>query len=283
MNDDTVNAPGGETPDQQGAAPFSMGEIPDSATETRVEPKVEPLSFTDKVIGVYSDPSPTFENLKQAGPRATDWVIPMTLLIVVVVIATVVKFSNPDMLAEMQKQQEEQMQKMVDEGKMTQEQADQALENMGGMGSGVMMAFSVVGVVIGTPIMFLLIALFYWLVLRFVFKGSATYYLVFAALSLVVYISILDTLISLLLGFVTGNAMATFSPALFMEPDLGSTTFKLLSAINPIQIWANVVLAIGFAKIAEVSNVKSYILVFGSWIAVILIGVFVGSMMGFGG
>ena len=56
---------------------------------------VESLGVTDQFIGILSEPSETFENVRQAGPRTKDWLVPMIILVVIIMAGTVLKFSNP--------------------------------------------------------------------------------------------------------------------------------------------------------------------------------------------
>jgi hypothetical protein len=274
MTDEPTNS----TPEQDEPTPaaenFSMGEVDEAVEVKPLEPEVPPMSISDKMIGIYSDPEPVYTNVKLAGPRATDWLIPMGLFIVAMALVMFIKFSNPAFVDEIQKQQMEAMQDKVDSGDMSEEQANAAMDALGSMGATIMMISTIVGVVIGIPIVYLLVALICWLFLKFAFKGSATFYLVFVAIALVSYILVLDQLLALLLSYITGNQFASFSPALFMETDLKSSAFKLMSSLNPITIWALFVLSIGFAKVSEISKGKTYALVFGIWIIVVVFSAF---------
>lgn len=278
MTDDATNTTPSE---EEEPKPFTMGEVSEAeavpATAEAVhEPEVEPLSLTDRMMGVYTDPEPTFENLKQAGPRATDWLVPLLLMLVVTLIVSLIKFDDPEVRREIMRQQEQRMEAAVEDGSMTQEQADAAMDQMSNMG-GLFKIISVAGIVVGTPIMFLLIALFHWLVTRFAFKGTATFYLTFTALCLTAYITMLEPLMTLILGFATGNPFASLSPGLFFEHDATNKLYLAMSALKPISLWGYAVFAIALTKIGEISKAKAYGLVFGTWLIITVLSVAFGS------
>jgi len=282
MNDDTTNNQPPEdpvNPQEESAEEYSMAEVKEAEAEELV-PEVPRMSITDKIIGVYTEPEPVFENVKEAGPRAGDWLLPIGLFMVVMIIMTLIRFSDPAFLSEIANKQAEALQEKVDSGDMTQEQADMALDQIEGMGGTIMMIGSAVGILFVMPIIFLAMAFIYWLFLKFAFKGSATFHLVFAAIGLVAYISILDPLISFILSYITGNVFATFSPTMFMEADLQSTLYRFMSALNPITIWATYVLGVGFSKIAEIPKTKALALTFGLWAVYVVVNGFTGALSG---
>ena len=94
--------------------------------------EIEELSHTDKIVGVISEPSNLFSKLAFLSTKATDWLLPLFLLIIVAIVSTFIYMSNPEIKLEMQQQQEkamrEQFQKMVESGQMTQQQVDEQLD-----------------------------------------------------------------------------------------------------------------------------------------------------------
>ncbi|NOY06907.1 MAG: YIP1 family protein [Chlorobi bacterium] len=246
-------------------------------------PTVEPMSISDQFVGVLSEPGAMFENIRQAGPRTSDWLVPLGVMILVLVVVRLVQMNNPDFsdqLLQIQRQtMEERFAQEIEAGKMTREQADKAMEtaeklmNMGSI-------FSIIGIIIFVPIVFFIMALIYWLLLKFGFKSDVSYKMVLSAYGPVNYIGAIEQILGLLMMFITGSALATFSLGVLVTPDLQSTTWKLLSSINPITIWSLVVLAIGFTRVAKISSTKAYGLVFALWLIWTVIKVFVG--FGFG-
>jgi hypothetical protein len=157
---------------------------------------------------------------------------------------------------------------------MTQQQADQAIEMVEKMGP-LQAVFAVVGVLITVPLIFFILALFYWLVLKFGMKATFTYSALLGVYGLTAYFGAIDQLLSLILSVATGNLYATVTPALFMKPDPASPLFKLMNSLNPFTIWSMVVLGIGVSKVGNISKAKAYGLIFGIWIAWTLLAAFI--------
>lgn len=237
--------------------PVHPSETPDAAPE--------PLSVTDKFIGILTEPVPTYENVRATGFRKSDWLLPLMLVAIIAAVTTLLRFTNPEFAAQIKDQQIAQMQKMVEEGKMTQEQADQAVEQLESF-AGIQKVIVPVGALISIGIIFFLACLIYWLAARFGVKAAITFAGMLSVLGLAMYIDIIDSIAGILVGFLTKNYMATFSPAMFMQPDLGSTPYKLASALNPIVIWKYVVFSLGLAIVGSISRAKAFAVVFGIWI-----------------
>lgn len=241
---------------------------------TEGESAVQPLSISDKFIGVITEPENTYENVRRVGPVKSDWIVPLLVLTLVIAIMTFVRMSNPALKEKIRQQQQEVFDKQVAQGKMTQQQADQATEMMEKMGP-LQAVFAVVGVLITVPLIFLLLALFYWLVLKFGMKATFTYGALLGVYGLTAYFGAIDQLLALILSLVTGNLYASVSPALFMKADITSPVFKIANALNPITIWSMWVLGIGVAKVGNISRAKAYGLIFGIWLVWTLLSAFV--------
>ncbi|MFZ1729811.1 MAG: YIP1 family protein [Bacteroidota bacterium] len=240
-------------------------------------PPVEPLSISDKFIGILTEPSATYENVRAAGARTSDWLIPIAISAVILAVGMFLRFSNPEFVTMMMEKQAQSMTESVNSGKMTQEQADQATEQMESM-KGFIKITGTVFPAIGVVIMFFFFSLIYWLAVRFGMKGDVTYALVLSIAGLSAYISSIDQLVGLLLMFVTDNPFANLSPALFFDGDITSMSTRFLMLVNPITIWSYYVLGIGFEKVANISRTKAMIVAFGIWILFSLLG----SLLGFG-
>jgi hypothetical protein len=103
-----------------------------------------------------------------------------------------------------------------------------------------------------------------------------------AVVGLSMYIGIIDQLLGILLMYVSGKPLATFSPVLFMASDaeaMRQTSYRLFANLNPITIWSYIVVSIGIHKVALLSKGKAYGLVFGLWIVWILLSIFVLSLI----
>lgn len=235
---------------------------------------VEPMSISDKFIGILSEPTATYRNIHEAGGKASDWIVPLIALIIIVLAGNLIRFSDPAFLDSIRQKQMEAIEKQVESGALTQAQADQAQEQMESFG-GMMKIFSAVGVVIGVPIVFFLIVLVYWVLARFALKGAITYSLTLIVTGLTMYIGVIEQIVGIILGYATGDFFSTLSPALFMERNLDSSLFKFMNALNPISIWSSVVLSIGFHIVAGISKAKAFGLVFGLWLLYVIAASFI--------
>jgi hypothetical protein len=238
---------------------------------------VAPLSVTDKFVGVLTEPTATFENVRLAGSRVTDYLVPMLALIVILMAGNFIRFSNPDFMAQIKDTQVAAMKEQVKNGAMTQEQADKAMESMEQY-AGLTKIFGVIGVALGWPLMFFLVAAVYWLLAKFALKGDITYALVLSVYGLTAWIGVIDQLLAVILGYATNNMFASLSPTLFMAHDMEaikSTSFRLLANLNPLTIWSYFVFSTGLHKVGSLSKAKAFGLVFGLWAVWILASSFI--------
>ena len=121
-------------------------------------------------------------------------------------------------------------------------------------------------------IIFFIIVGFYYLLIRFLLKGEGTFSSALVANGLTMYISTLQLIIAGMLTMLLGQMMTDTSLASFMGIDKNTITGWLLAKIDPISIWAYIVLSIGFAKMFKSKTTgKYYAMVFGSWLIVMFI------------
>jgi hypothetical protein len=231
-------------------------------------PIVEPLSLTDKFVGIFTEPTATYQNIREAGPQTSDWLVPVLAFIVILAAGTVLRFANPEFIQQVKQQQIETLQKQVEKGAIKQEQMDEGLEQMEKFG-GIQKIIAPVGAAIGFFVVFFLIVLIYWLLARFAFKGRIEYTGMMAIIGLSLYIGIIDQLLSILLMYVTGKPITSLSPALFMGSDLHlmqQASYRFLTNLNPISVWSYVVVSIGIHQVAQITKAKAYGMVFGLWL-----------------
>ena len=94
------------------------------------ESGVETVSVVEAMSGVFYDPNGTFESIKKV--KKNYWVIPLVFMVVINLIASFIVMRDNEVMDKIMGKQKqkmiENMQKSVKEGKMTQEQANQAIE-----------------------------------------------------------------------------------------------------------------------------------------------------------
>ena len=253
---------------------------------------VTELSHTDKIIGIFTEPSKTFESIEKFPVRSVDWVLPVVIIFILIGLMRSLAMLNVDVMLQTKQKQIEMFDKMVSEGKMTQEQADQAIEGidkqMEFMRGPIGWIINVGSTLIFGFIFFFIIAGIYFLLIKFILKGEGSYQHVLVASGLTSYISMIQVLIGGILTFLLGKIVMDTSVANFIELEQGSIVKFFLTKTDPISIWAYSVLAIGLAKLNRAQNTTGYfVLVFALWILGGLLFFLLGKafpfLSGFGG
>ena len=234
------------------------------------------LSHSDKMIGVFTEPAKTFFLTSKFPPRKKDWVIPVLILFFIAAIIRIIAMTNEEVYFEAKKQGIERIEKMVESGMMTREQADEAIDaidqQMAFMNGPVGWVITIATTLIIGFIVILIIVGIYYLLIKFLLKGEGTFSSALVAIGLTTYISILQMIIAGILTMLFGKMIMDTSLASIMGSDKMTLAGWFFAKIDPISIWAYIVLSIGFAKMFKSESTgKYYMLVFGVW----LIGMFI--------
>ncbi|MFA7229454.1 MAG: Yip1 family protein [Melioribacteraceae bacterium] len=241
------------------------------------------LSHTDKLVGVFSEPAVMFSKTAKFPPKTSDWIVPLLITIAASILAIIVSFSNPDVRQEMRQENEKQIQKMVDEGQLTQEQADQQAEMTENfMGGPFFYVTTSLSTIIVMFIFFFLVTGVFHLSAKLIFKGDATYKDSMVAYGLPYYILIIQIIVGLILTLAMGKAFRSTSVAAFLSLDKQSIVHFILSKIDIFSIWFYVVVGIGFAKMSKSADTKKYIiLIVGLWLGFALLFFALGKYLPF--
>jgi hypothetical protein len=234
------------------------------------------LSHSDKMIGVFTEPAKTFFLTSKFPPRTKDWVIPVLILFFIAAIIRIIAMTNEEVYFEAKKQGIERIEKMVESGMMTREQADEAIDaidqQMAFMNGPVGWVITIATTLIFGFIVILIIVGIYYLLIKFLLKGEGTFSSALVAIGLTTYISILQIIIGGILTMLLGKMIMDTSLASLIGSDKTTVTGWLLAKVDPISIWGYIILGIGFAKMFKSESTgKYYLLVFGVW----LIGMFI--------
>jgi len=229
------------------------------------------LSHSDKMIGVFTEPTRMFSITSKFAPRHKDWVIPVLIFFIVVGLIRIIAMTNKEVYFEAKKQGIDRIEKMVESGTMTREQGDEAInaidQQMEFMNGPVGWVITIATTIIfGLIIIFIIVGIYY-LFIKFLFKGEGTFTTALVATGLTTYISILQIILAGILTMTLGKMIMDTSLASLMGSDKTTLTGWLLAKIDPISIWAYIILAIGFAKMFKSESTgKYYALVFGLWL-----------------
>jgi hypothetical protein len=234
------------------------------------------LSHSDKMIGVFSEPSNTFSITSKFPTRTKDWVIPVILLFFVAALIRIIAMTNEEVYFEAKKQSIDRIEKMVESGTLTREQGDEAInsidQQMKFMNGPIGWVITIATSIIFGFIVFMIIVGIYYLLVKFVLKGEGTFSSALVANGLTAYIGVLQMILAGILTMLMGKMIMDTSLASLMGSDKMTMMGWFFARIDPISIWSYIVLSIGLAKMFKsASTGKYYALVFGVW----LIGLFI--------
>ena len=234
------------------------------------------LSHSDKMIGVFTEPAKTFFLTSKFPPRTKDWVIPVLIFFFIAALIRIIAMTNEEVYFEAKKQGIERVEKMVESGTLTREQGDEAInsidQQMAFMNGPVGWVITIATTLIFGFIVLLLIVGIFYLLVKILLKGEGTFSSALVANGLTMYISILQMIIAGILTMILGKMFNDTSLASLMGSDKMTLAGWFFAKIDPLSIWAYIVLSIGLAKMFKSESTgKYYILVFGVW----LIGMFI--------
>lgn len=234
------------------------------------------LSHSDKMIGVFTEPSKMFYHTSKFPPRNKDWVIPVFVLFLVVALIRIIAMTNEEVYFDAKQQGIERIEKMVEDGTLTREQGDEAINNvdqqMEFMQGPVGWVITIATTLIFGFIVFFIIVGIYYLMVKFLLKGEGSFTSALVANGLTIYIGVLQVIIAGILTMLFGRMMMDTSVASFTGADKNTMTGWILARLDPISIWSYIILAIGLAKMFKSESTgRYYALVFGVW----LIGMFI--------
>ena len=229
------------------------------------------LSHSDKMIGVFTEPTKMFEHSSKFPPRNKDWVIPILIFFIVVAVIRMISMTNEEVKFEAKKQQIDRIEKMVEDGTMSREEGDEALEQIDKqtefMQGPVGWVITIVSTLIFGTIIFVLIVGIYFLFVKFLLKGEGTFSSALVANGLTAYISIVQFILAGIFTMVAGKMINDTSLAALLGSDRTTITGWVFAKIDPISIWSYLLLSIGLAKMFKSQTTgKYYILVFSLWL-----------------
>lgn len=242
-------------------------------------PPVSRSSLVARLANVFAAPSEVFDEVKATGPTVVNWLVPAILGAVVGVVAVWMLFSQPTILRQVREQQEKAIQKQVEAGKMTQQQADKTLEMMQKVSGPMMKIGGSISAVVVT-----VVRLFWWglvlmLIARWGLKRPIPYLKAVEVAGLASMILVLGGIVQLLLGVIFGKMMATASLALFLkEFDFTKKAHFLLAAVNLFNFWLVAVMGLGLARLSGTGFARATLLFFAYWVVIslLLIGIGMG-------
>jgi Yip1 domain len=232
-------------------------------------------------MNVIASPGEVFDEIRTTRSTASNWVVPAIIASILGIAFTLVMFSQPAIQRQMREQQERAFEKQVQAGKMTQQQADQAMEMTQKFTGPMMKIFgSIMAVVMSFAKLFWW-ALVLWLIAKWFLKANIPYMKAVEVAGLSSIIVVLGGIVALLLMVILGKMYASASLALLVsEFDVTSKKHYLLAAVNGFSFWLVAVMGLGLARLAGAPFGRATLLLLTYWIAMslLLIGIGMGQL-----
>ena len=245
--------------------------------EIRIPVPTVEMSWSDKFVGILSSPGEVYQSIVGTEPKTSNWAMPLVVTIIVGLIFTFTVFSQPAIQDEMSQTQYKAMEKRVADGKMTQEQMNQAVENNPGKpGSPMFMIFGAIMVVVVISFSLFAYSSVYFLVGKMAFHSPVSYAKILEVNGLSFFVTSVVSLLSIIIVIAMGSLYASVSPTLFIENfDPMNKEHKLMAAFNILEFWNMFVVAVGLSKVWNTSMGKAVGVVGGVWAVWTLVKVFV--------
>ncbi|MDQ7816651.1 MAG: Yip1 family protein [Melioribacteraceae bacterium] len=232
------------------------------------------LSHTDKLVGVFSEPGNTFAKMATVGPKTTDWIIPILVVIVVAILSNIVMMSNPVIKLSIMEKQMTQIEKQFDDavakGQMTEAQKEEQMDTIRDrmdQGMTANLIFTILGIVIFTFISFFVVSGVFYLFTKLALHGTGTYKEAMSAYGLSHYILVIQVIVMVILALTMNKFFSAVSVAEFMDVDKSTIAGFLLNKVDIFSIWFYAIVSIGFAKMFKSENTgKYFVMIFGIWI-----------------
>jgi hypothetical protein len=233
------------------------------ATETAKTPETSALT---RMFNVLAAPGEVFAEIKERPVNHSNWVVPAIVWLVTGIASIFILFSQNWAMADIRKAQDKAMQEQVAQGKITQQQADQAMD--------VMKRFMPVIVKVGGTVLMVVYAFglpffwgfIIWLVGVKFLKGDFEFMKAVEAAGLATIIYALAGVVGLLVSFVMGK-LTYISGALFLRDfDFNSRAHFALGALNPFYLWFAAVVASATAVFSGTSWARAAGWVLALWI-----------------
>ncbi len=216
------------------------------------------LSFADRMLGIFTSPSLVMEDIKR-NPKPV--LLPFVIVFVIVALGLYLQLDGLRA--------------------MTIEQLTKQNPNIT-INAEMLRTLTIstmVGGILGSMLSPIIKAAFAH-GLSILFGGAGRFKQTFAVVVYAYLITVLGVILRSIIIFFTGNAMISFSPALFFgTPDTTSIAYMIASSLDIFNLWYLGVSIIGIKIIHEITTAKAAAVVLIPWVIVILFSVIPTIMM----
>jgi len=245
---------------------------------------VQPLSSSDAMTGIFTEPSETFHTITLT-PKKNYWLLPLIIMVVAGLISTFLFYRDTQLVDKIMDKQKEkvvqQMEEQVKKGKMSPEDAKIAIERAEKFMDPKGIFFQAMGyisTILMPVIMGLLLSVIYLVALK-IMKANFEYANILNAIGVPAVILAIGSIITIVLSIIMGE-ISTLSPGLLLkEAMVGKMLNGFLVKLDVFTIWYFVIVSIGLSKIAKIKSGAAYGIVFGVFIVYALVtGLLFGSI-----
>jgi hypothetical protein len=254
---------------------FMDATLPNAPSQT--SPAAPTMSLSARLFNIYATPGDVFESIKGVELCVWNWLVPVLLSCVVGIIYVFVAFAQPNVQQQIQELQEQQMQKLVDSGKLSAADMEVQRARMEGVGMTIARVAGAMGAAVMSFVTVFGLALVLKLLARFVLHHSVEYMKLVEITGLTGMVAVLGAVVQMLLVIIMGSIYVSVGPALFLgEFDIHNKAHLLLKSIDLMTFWYLAVLGVGLAKLAESTFWRATIPLFCGWallrVGIVLVG-----------
>jgi hypothetical protein len=247
-------------------------------TDNQVLETQQTTSLMTRITNVFASPSELYTEVSANPVQTSSWVFPLILSLIISLFFVTAIYYNDALRSQIYEMQEEKMQEIVEQGKMTQQQYDSWVDGMENSGPGMFIAFGGISEVVKALIVFFGASLILWLFMKIALKFGGGYKKVLEVWGLASFIGIFGSVITMLLMYLFNSMTATPSPTLFLGEgfDAKNSLHVILASLNIFTIWQMGIVGLGLSKISNKSIGLGLGVAYGLWIIWVLLSTFLG-------
>jgi hypothetical protein len=229
---------------------------------------VPKTSLWSRLFNVIAAPGDVFDEVKASPPSNANWLTPALLFMVVAWLGGWLVLSQDFTKQQIADLQEKAVQKQVEKGKITKDQAEAmraGMERYDRIGQTIGTAVAPPFMAFASPFWFGLVV---WLLGAKLFKGHFDYMKGVEVAGLVGMIAVLESVLRTLLIMVFGNVFAGPHAGMIFGSGYDATNplHTLLAKVDLMTFWELAVLSLGLARLAGVSFGKAVASLGGLWV-----------------
>lgn len=246
------------------------------------------VSFPEKLTGIFVEPVKTFKTVRQFGPKLSDWLIPVLFFLVTLLLADLMVMTIPSIRYSMiEKQivtQRAQLEKLVDKGLITRDRVTTQIDRLKKSyekGLTPVQLQKSLFIVITEAGRFFVTVVFFFFLLKYLYRGKIQFRDVITAFGLPYYIKAFGSMVFIMAGLATSTYISDLSAASLFNVNKRELTGFLLSKIDLFNIWYYFVAAAGVSVLLKLNEkYKIIIIVFSAWITIGLFFFWIAGLFG---